>query len=165
MLFRSALIPSYSDIFSLTLVIGLLLLFMPCERFCLAPIPVICTNDPLMLHFLYWLLLQITKCFRTGGPVFQQIFLRLKQDVVFVPFDYQPETGYLSLYSIQQLLWLTYISGEGNGYPLQYSCLENPMDGGAWRATVHGAARVRHDLAIKPPPPPPSSAEPQILNR
>ena len=28
-------------------------------------------------------------------------------------------------------------SGEGNGNPLQYSCLENPMDGGAWRATVH----------------------------
>ena len=28
--------------------------------------------------------------------------------------------------------------GEGNGYPLQYSCLETPMDGGAWWATVHG---------------------------
>ena len=31
--------------------------------------------------------------------------------------------------------------GEGNGNPLQYSCLENPMDGGAWRATVHGVAK------------------------
>ena len=29
--------------------------------------------------------------------------------------------------------------GEGNGNPLQYSCLENPMDKGAWRATVHGS--------------------------
>ena len=28
--------------------------------------------------------------------------------------------------------------GEGNGNPLKYSCLENPMDGGAWWATVHG---------------------------
>ena len=28
--------------------------------------------------------------------------------------------------------------GEGNGNPLRYSCLENPMDRGAWRATVHG---------------------------
>ena len=28
--------------------------------------------------------------------------------------------------------------GEGNGNPLQYSCLENPMDGGAWEAAVHG---------------------------
>ena len=30
---------------------------------------------------------------------------------------------------------------EGKGTPLQYSCLENPMDGGAWRATVHGVAK------------------------
>ena len=45
-------------------------------------------------------------------------------------------------------------SGEGNGNPLQYSCLKNPMDRGAWQATVHGIARARHDLATKPPPPP-----------
>ena len=32
--------------------------------------------------------------------------------------------------------------GEGNGNPLQYSCLENPVDGGAWRATVHGVAEL-----------------------
>ena len=31
--------------------------------------------------------------------------------------------------------------GEGNENPLQYSCLENPLDGGAWRATVHGVAK------------------------
>ena len=31
--------------------------------------------------------------------------------------------------------------GEGNGNPLQYSCLENPMDRGAWQVTVHGAAK------------------------
>ena len=31
--------------------------------------------------------------------------------------------------------------GEGNGNPLQYSCLENPTDGGAWQATVHGVAK------------------------
>ena len=31
--------------------------------------------------------------------------------------------------------------GEGNGYPLQYSCLENSKDGGAWRAAVHGVAK------------------------
>ena len=36
--------------------------------------------------------------------------------------------------------------GEGNDNPLQYSCLENPMDRGPWWATVHGVARVRHDL-------------------
>ena len=32
-------------------------------------------------------------------------------------------------------------SGEGNGTPLQYSCLENPMDGGAWWAAVHGVSK------------------------
>ena len=36
--------------------------------------------------------------------------------------------------------------------PLQYSCLENPMDRGAWWATVQGVTRVRHDLATKSPP-------------
>ena len=39
------------------------------------------------------------------------------------------------------------ISREGNGTPLQYSCLENPMDGGAWWATVHGVARSRTRLS------------------
>ena len=36
---------------------------------------------------------------------------------------------------------LAAISGEGNGTPLRYSCLANPMDGGAWKAAVHGVAR------------------------
>ena len=36
-------------------------------------------------------------------------------------------------------------SGEGNGNPLQYFCLENFMDSGAWPATVHESQRVRHD--------------------
>ena len=39
--------------------------------------------------------------------------------------------------------------GEGNGNPLQYSCLGNPMEGGAWRATAHGVARVGPDLATE----------------
>ena len=37
-------------------------------------------------------------------------------------------------------------AGEGNGYPLQYSCLENPMDRGAWQATVHGIAKSQTRL-------------------
>ena len=36
--------------------------------------------------------------------------------------------------------------GEGNGNPLQYSCLENPMGGGAWQATVHGVTKSRTRL-------------------
>ena len=41
--------------------------------------------------------------------------------------------------------------GEGHGNPLQYSCLENPMDKGAWQAIVHRVTRVGHDLVIKSP--------------
>ena len=43
--------------------------------------------------------------------------------------------------------------GERNGKLLQYSCLENSMDRGAWRATVHEVARVRYNSMTKPPPP------------
>ena len=38
------------------------------------------------------------------------------------------------------------VIGEGNGTPLQYSCLENPMDGGAWWAAVYGVAQSRTRL-------------------
>ena len=41
---------------------------------------------------------------------------------------------------------------EGNGNPLQYSCLGNLMDKGAWWTAVSGVARVGQDLATKPPP-------------
>ena len=37
--------------------------------------------------------------------------------------------------------------GEGNGNPLQYSCLENPMDGGAWWVTVHRVAKSQTRLS------------------
>ena len=39
--------------------------------------------------------------------------------------------------------------GEGNGNPLQYSCLGNPMDRGAWRAPVHGGKGVGRNLVTK----------------
>ena len=39
------------------------------------------------------------------------------------------------------------VFGEGNGTPLQYSCLENPMDGRAWKAAVHGVAEGRTQLS------------------
>ena len=40
--------------------------------------------------------------------------------------------------------------GEGNGTPLQYSCLENPMGGGTWKAAVHGVAKSRTQLSDFP---------------
>ena len=42
-------------------------------------------------------------------------------------------------------------SGGRHGNPLQYSCLENPIDRGAWQATVHGVAKIAYDLGSKPP--------------
>ena len=48
---------------------------------------------------------------------------------------------FLSHYRIYK--WLMQNIGEGNGTPLQYSCLENPMEGGAWKAAVHGVAEDR----------------------
>jgi len=44
---------------------------------------------------------------------------------------------------LSMLIWLL---GEGNGNPLQYSCLENPRDGGAWWAAVSGVAQHRTQL-------------------
>ena len=41
--------------------------------------------------------------------------------------------------------------GGGHRNACQYSCLENPMDRGAWQAIVHRVARVRQELATKPP--------------
>ena len=43
--------------------------------------------------------------------------------------------------------FLSHIIGEGHGTPLQYSCLENPMDGGAWWAAVHGVTKNRTRLS------------------
>ena len=50
-------------------------------------------------------------------------------------------------YEVFHLLTSSISFGEGNGNPLQYSCLENPMDGGAWQATVHGITKSRTRLS------------------
>ena len=48
------------------------------------------------------------------------------------------------------ITWLKWHCGEGHGTPLQYSCLENPMDGGAWWAAVHGVVKSRTRLSDFP---------------
>ena len=53
----------------------------------------------------------------------------------------------MSLPSSQIKQRVKVIPGEGNGTPLQYSCLENPMDGGAWWAAVHGVVKSRTRLS------------------
>ena len=56
---------------------------------------------------------------------------------------------FCTLLAIKIFFWycLTFYFGEGNGTPLQYSCLENPMDGGAWWAAVHGVAKSQTRLS------------------
>ena len=51
------------------------------------------------------------------------------------------------MYVYMYLCMLCMFVGEGNGTPLQYSCLENPMEGGAWWAAVHGIAKSRTRLS------------------
>ena len=48
----------------------------------------------------------------------------------------------------EKKIWSSLVkqAGEGNGTPFQYSCLENPMDGGAWWAAVHGVAKNQTQL-------------------
>ena len=57
----------------------------------------------------------------------------------FLPLAFHLSTSSDSVFSIYH--FVTLCNGEGNGTPLQYSCLENPMDGGAWWAAVHGVAK------------------------
>ena len=54
-------------------------------------------------------------------------------------------TGFFSMR--KPCLLLPAASGEGNGTPLQYFCLANPMDGGAWWAAVHGVEKSRTQLS------------------
>ena len=53
----------------------------------------------------------------------------------------------LILFSLSFLKYIECSCREGNGTPLQYSCLENPMDRGAWWAAVHGITKSQHDWA------------------
>ena len=50
-------------------------------------------------------------------------------------------------FSFYHFLLPNILYGEGNGTPLQYSCLENPMDGGAWWVAVHGVAKIQTRLS------------------
>ena len=70
------------------------------------------------------------------SPFYRSVFLLLSR---IEGYHY-----HLSKFHIYVLVYC--IGGEGNGNPLQYSCLENPMGRGAWWATVHGVAKSRKPL-------------------
>ena len=71
---------------------------------------------------------------------FRQIFQKCSLSFTF------PATS-SSFVSFNIYLNWYYLCGEGNGTPLQYSCLENPMDGGAWWAAVHGVTKSQTQLS------------------
>ena len=100
----------------------------------------------------------------TTGPTFPFLFLCSKpwrENYLLSPI-YQLWSSLIAqlgknLPAVQET-WVWFLGredspGEGNGNPLQYSCLENLTDRGALGDTVHRVARVRHDLAPRPPPP------------
>ena len=64
-----------------------------------------------------------------------------KKVVLFIIGDWNAKAG------SQQIPRVTGKFGEGNGTPLQYSCLENPMDGETWWAAVHGVAKSQTRLS------------------
>ena len=51
------------------------------------------------------------------------------------------------MYIFEYMPYSIHRCGEGNGMPLRYSCLENPLDGGAWWAAIHGVAKSRTPLS------------------
>ena len=72
-----------------------------------------------------------------------QFFHILITLIFFVAFDNSHPNGCYAVCHCVNNIFL----GEGNGNPLQYSCLENPMDGGAWWAAVHGVTKSRTRLS------------------
>ena len=70
-------------------------------------------------------------------PVWGNIFLKSNSSIYY-SISKGGREGFVSSWSY---------FGEGNGNPLQYSCLENPMDGEAWKAAVHGVAKSRTRLS------------------
>ena len=77
-------------------------------------------------------------------PEFQMAFNKLSLSKVF-PGGSDGKESACNEGDLSLIPGLGRSPGEGNGYPFQYSCLENSMDRGAWWATVHGSQRVGHD--------------------
>ena len=86
------------------------------------------------------------------GSSVNEIFQARTLERVAVPFSRgssQPRDGNLSPALAGGLFTTSWKAhhGEGNGTPLQYSCLENPIDGGAWWAEVHGVTKSQTQLS------------------
>ena len=88
-------------------------------------------------------------------PLSQWCYLTISFSVALVSFCLQsfpasgsfPTSFIMLKYTWHKIYCLNHFYGEGNGTPLQYSCLENPMDGGAWWAAVHGVVKSQTQLS------------------
>ena len=69
----------------------------------------------------------------------------LKQYQNYSPSGSDSKESTCSVEELGSVLELGRSTGEGNGYPLQYSGLKNPTDREAWKATVHGVPKSQHD--------------------
>ena len=82
----------------------------------------------------------------TGIHMFPPSSASLSPATSSYPLRLSQSTGLSSLCQTADSHWLSFLHREGNGSPLQYSCLENPMDGGAWWAAVHGVEKSQTRL-------------------
>ena len=96
--------------------------------------------------------IQKTKIMEPGPITSWQIDIEIVADFIFLGSkitadgDCSHEIKRRLLLGRKVMTNLDSLFGEANGNPLQYSCLENPMDGGAWWAAVHGVAKSRTRL-------------------
>ena len=101
----------------------------------------------MMLNISFYLL--ICNLYILSGEMFYSYLLFIDMCVYYIHIYTHYICVYILLLNLRGLevfiLDTSLLSGEGNGTPLQYSCLENPMDGGARYAAVHGVARVGRD--------------------
>ena len=86
------------------------------------------------------------------GPVIFDSLTYNWDDILGLPGGLDSKESTYNVGDLSSIPGLGRSPGGGHGIPFQYSCLENPMDRGAWWATAHGIPRVGHDLATKPPP-------------
>ena len=119
-------------------------------------------SSPPLQTFLFWLRVLLV-CFACFLNIYlSEICSLLCVASYFVPCyiceiysHYMWDSGLFIFIIVQQSIeWICHnylfplvLIGEGNGTPLQYSCQENPMDGGAWWAAIHGVASTNQDSA------------------
>ena len=105
---------------------------------------------PCLSHWvLLWLLRLFTYLGCAGSSFLRVVFLQLQRALSSwtSPVAQKAKASAYNSGDLGLIPGLGRFPGEGNGNPLQYSCLENPMDGGAWWATVHGVAKSQTRLS------------------